>query len=249
MRRLILVIIFLSLSLQAKEIYATFNIKALKNANLAFSSSGIVKEVLANITSVVKKGDSLAKLNNDDLKSALAISKVELKNAEIALKFAKKEYNRQLKVKNVIDASRFDKYALNYENAKIKVELMKAKIVHSLSLLDKTILKAPFDGVIYDKILEAGDVVSGMNPKTIFKIQSKIKQKLVLEFDQKYWKDVKVGQSFNYKVDGDTKQHKGTISKIYPYSNTKNRKIKAEVVVDGFVVGLFGDGYILTKWK
>jgi len=30
MRRLILVIIFISLSLQAKEIYATFNIEALK---------------------------------------------------------------------------------------------------------------------------------------------------------------------------------------------------------------------------
>jgi len=83
-----------------------------------------------------------------------------------------------------------------------------------------------------------------MNPKTIFKIQTKNKQKLVLEFDQKYWKDIKVGQNFKYKVDGDTEIYDGKISKIYPFASSGNRKIKAEVEVEGFIVGLFGDGYI-----
>ncbi len=230
MRRLILGLVILALSLNAKEVYATFNIEALKSANLAFSSSGIVKDVLVDISSVVKKDEIIARVHNDDLKAMLEVSKT-------AVKYAKLDYNRQLKVKHMIDKAKFDQYAFKYENAK-------AQLKYQQALLDKTILKAPFDGVIFDKIVEVGDVVSGQAVRTIFKIQSKKKRKLVLEFDQKYHKDIKIGDSFNYKIDGDTKQYKGTISKVYPYANSKTRKIKAEVKVDGFIVGLFGEGYI-----
>jgi RND family efflux transporter MFP subunit len=247
MRKIIFGLAILALSLNAKNIYATFNIEAVKNANLAFSSSGIVKDVLVDITSVVKKDAIIAKLKNDDLKSILNIAKVELKSAEVNLKFAKKEYNRQLKVKKIIDASKFDKYALNYENAKIKVELMKSKIANSLSMLDKTILKAPFDGIIYEKIVEVGDVVSGQGIRTILKIQSKNARKLILEFDQKYHNSVNIGDIFKYKIDGDKKEYQGFISKIYPYANKNTRKIKAEVKTTNVIVGLFGDGYITTS--
>jgi len=230
MKRLILSLWLIVASLRADDIYATFSVEAYKSANLAFSSGGIVKKVLVDITDEVKKGDIIAQLNNDDLKAMVEVSKT-------AVKYAKKDYDRQLKVKNIIDKSKFDQYAFKYENAV-------AQLKYQQALLDKTILKAPFDGIIFDKNVEVGDVVTGMNPKTIFKIQSKSKRKLILEFDQKYWQKVKVGDIFEYKIDGDSKKYTAKISKIYPIANSKNRKIKAEVEVDGFVVGLFGDGYI-----
>jgi RND family efflux transporter MFP subunit len=233
MRRLILSLWLIVASLSADDIYATFSVEAYKSANLAFSSGGIVEKVLVDITDEVKKGDIIAELNNDDLKAMLEVSKT-------AVKYAKKDYDRQLKVKNIIDKSKFDQYAFKYENAV-------AQLKYQQALLDKTILKAPFDGIIFDKNVEVGDVVTGMNPKTIFKIQSKSKRKLILEFDQKYWQKVKVRDIFEYKIDGDSKKYTAKISKIYPFANSKNRKIKAEVEVEGFIVGLFGDGYIKQK--
>jgi len=230
MKKLILGLWLVVTGLSANGIYATFTIHAKQSANLAFSSSGIVKKVLVEVTNEVKKGDTIAVLNNDDLKAMLEVSKT-------AVKYAKLDYDRQLKVKHMIDKSKFDTYAFKYEAAI-------TQLAYQQSLLNKTILKAPFDGVIYEKLVEVGDVVSGMNPKTIFKIQSKTKRKLVLEFDQKYWKSVKVGQTFKYGVDGDSKTYEGKISKIYPFASSGNRKIKAEVEVSGFVVGLFGEGYI-----
>jgi len=232
MRKIILGLMLSILYLNAEEIYATFSIEADKSANLAFSSSGIVGEVVVDVASIVKKGDVLAKLQNDDLKAQLNIT-------QTALKYAELDYNRQLEVKNIIDKSKFDQYTFKYENAK-------AQLAYQRSLLDKTILKAPFDGVIYDKLIEAGDVVSGQMIKTVFKIQSLNKRKLVLGFDQKYWSKVKVGQTFKYGVDGDTKIYTGEISKVYPFANSGNRKIKAEVEVEDFVVGLFGEGYIIV---
>ena len=230
MKRLVLGIWLVVSGLYADGIYATFSIEAKQSANLAFSSSGIIKKLLVDVTSEVKRGDVLAKLDNDDLKSMVKISK-------ISLKYAKQDYQRQLKVKSMIDKAKLDRYEFKYENAK-------AQLAYQQSMLDKTILKAPFDGVIYEKKAEVGDVVTGMNPKTVFKLQSKTKRKLLLSFDQKYWQDVKVGDSFEYKVDGSDKVYKSKISKIYPSADINSRKIKAEVEVDGFVVGLFGDGYI-----
>jgi len=230
MRRFILGLLLVVVSLSAKNIYATFSIKAYKSVNLAFSSSGIVNKVLVDITDEVKKGDIIAILNNDDLKAML-------EEAKTAVKYAKKDYDRQLKVKNIIDKSKFDKYAFKYEAAI-------AQLKYRQALLDKTILKAPFDGIIFDRNVEAGVVVTGANPKTIFKLQSKSKRKLILEFDQKYHKSVKVGDIFEYKIDGDSKTYRSKISKIYPIASNKNRKIKAEIKANDFTVGLFGDGYI-----
>ena len=83
--------------------------------------------------------------------------------------------------------------------------------------------------------------------KTVFSLQSLSSRKLIVEFDQANWNKVRVGDSFKYKVDGDIKEHMGKISKIYPASSATNRKMKAEVLANDLIVGLYGDGTIVTK--
>ncbi len=221
----------LALSLQAEEIYATFNVEAAQHADLAFTTTGTVEKVNVDVASVVKKEDILAELDNADLKAALDI-------ATIAMKYAKRDYERQVKVKKLVDASKFDSYVFKYENSK-------AQRAYQQALLNKTQLKAPFDGVIYEKSVEVGDVVSGAMIRTVMKIQSLKKRKLVLAVDQKYWKVLKPGLTFQYSVDGDNKVYTGKINKVYPYANDANRKIRAEVEAEDFTPGLFGDGVIL----
>lgn len=232
MRRILLGLMVLAFSLQAEEIYATFNVEAKKSANLAFIATGIVNKVNVEIGSVVKEAEVLAELKNRDTKAMLDV-------AQTAFKYAKKDLSRQQKVKKLIDEGKFDAVSNKYESAK-------DSLVYQQALYDKTFLKAPFDGVIYDKALEVGDAVSGQALRTVLKIQSLSERKIILGFDQKYHKSVKVGQVFKYKLDGDNTQYSGSISKVYPYANNNNRKIRAEVKAKDFMVGLFGDGYILV---
>ena len=235
MKKILLgIILFLNIA-NAQEIYATFNVEALHDAKLAFISSGIVNKVNVDIGSYVKKGEVLAQLQNSDIKAMLDI-------AQTKLKYAKKDYDRQLKIKDLIDEAKFDIVSSRYENAKNQLAYQKA-------LYDKTFLRAPFDGVIYEKDIEKGDGVSGMVLKTVFKIQSKSKRKLILSFDQKNHKLIKLGDIFSYKVDGDTKTYKAKITKIYPRINIKNRKMSAQTRASGFLTGLFGDGYIEVSGK
>ncbi|MEA2110953.1 MAG: efflux RND transporter periplasmic adaptor subunit [Campylobacterota bacterium] len=244
LKEIMLGLLFFISSVSAAEIYATFNIEADKSANLAFYSGGIVNKIHVDVSSLVKKGDLLVELQNDDLKASLQMAKAALSRAKVALKFAKKDYERQLLIKDLIDEAQFDQYLLNYETAKVAIAEAEAKLVYQQTLLDKTEIHAPFNGVILEKSVEVGDVVSGMMLRTIFKIQSPKERKLIFEFDQKYWKQVSIGDRVKYSVNGDSKLYEGVISKVYPIANSDNRKIKAEVKAKGFVVGLFGDGYI-----
>ena len=229
----IVFLLFMALQLNAEEIYATFDIEAQKSASLAFSSSGIIEKMNVEIGSTVKKDELLAELLNDDIKAMVEVSTV-------ALKYAKSDYERQKKVKQHINESLFDSFAYKYDNAKVQLRYQE-------TLLDKTYLRAPFDGIITAKRVEIGDVVSGQMITEVFDIQSLKERKLILKFDQKYHQKVKVGDSFKYKVDGDDSTYSGTISKIYPTIDSKSRKMFAEVKAQGFPVGLFGDGYITTK--
>lgn len=233
MKKAIIYFFLLISALNAQEVYATFQVVAKQSANLAFNSSGIVDKIFVDVGSIVKENGELAILKNQDIKAMLHIY-------ETTLKYAKKDYDRQSQVQDLIDQAKFDNYEMVYENAKAQVEYQEA-------LLDKTILKAPFDGVIISKEIESGDVVSGQVIKTAFQIQSKTARKLILEFDQKYHSTVKVGDIFKYKLDGDDTVYTQKISRVYPFSNTDTRKIKAEVVTKDLMVGLFGDGYIQVK--
>ena len=235
MNKIIIAIMGLIVSLNAAEIYATFTVQAAKSASLAFDAGGIVRSVHFDIADSVKKGALLAVLSNKD-------KKANLESAQTALKFAKKDYDRQEKVKKLIDEGKFDSVAYKYENAENQVLYQKA-------LYEKTFLKAPFDGVIFFKDVEVGDAVSGMSLKTLYKIQSKSARKLILSFDQKYRKSVKVGDVFEYKLEGDSNSYSGKISKIYPSANANNRKMQAEVKAKDLIVGLFGDGKIITQEK
>jgi len=156
------------MSLRAEEIYATFNVEARRHADLAFTTTGIVGKVYVDIASAVKKDAVLASLENSDAKASLEIAKT-------ALRYAKRDYERQLKVKKLVDEAKFDKYVYKYEHAKAQVALL----------------------------------------------------------------------LFRYHVDGDAHTYTGTIARVYPYADSDNRKLHAEVEVEGFTPGLFGTGYII----
>jgi len=223
----------LTLGVYAKEIYATFDVVANQKANIAFNASGVVEKIYVDIGSKVKKGDIVAKLDNND---TLAL----LNSAKNSYTFAKKDLDRQYRVRDIIEEAKLDAYRNKFNHAKHQLSYQQI-------LYDRTYLKAPFDGVVSDKKIEIGDVVSGMMLATAFTIQSDNDIVLQLKFDSKYWSEVKVGNSFRYTLDGSDKEHRGTISKLYPTVDPKTRMLKAEVKAKDIPIGLFGSGYIEVK--
>lgn len=218
--------------LWGEDVYAIFNIEAVKDSNLTLDSSGIVSEMLVDVDSVVKKDDKLLSLaNKDKIAQANSIKQQYL--------FAKKQYERYSKTGGAVDKNTLDNYYFNYKK-------LEADYAYYISLLDKSILKAPFDGVIAERKIDLGDGVAANNT-TLFRLVSHEK-KMVLQYDSKYIDKVKVGDEFEYSIDGNGQKKVVKITKIYPTIDDTTRKVTAEAVVgDDMTPGLFGDGYIRNK--
>lgn len=238
---------FLVQDLAASDIYATFNVKANKEATLAFTASGTIVKSFVNIGSIVKKGEVLARLENSEQKMVLALAKQDLANAEVEALKHENSFKRHKKIKEILDKEKYEQiiFAKNMSrNSALKAQF---NVKLRQSQLDKTFIKAPFDGVITDRQKEVGDAVTGMQVMPCFEIMDISSIKLILEFDERYWNHVKVGQTFMYTVDGSDEKLEGIISKVYPSANSRNRKIKAEVITKNLKPGLFGQGYIKVQ--
>ena len=233
MKKLLLAICVFTAAVSASEVYATFTVKAAQSADLAFSANGIVDHLYADVGDTVHAGKVLATLQSEDIRAAVHI-------AEVARKYARRDYDRMQAVKEVTDQAKLDAITFRYENTK-------AQLAYKQALLAKTILKAPFDGVVVARNLEIGDTFTAMRPVPVYRLQSLHARKLILSFDQKYWRSVRPGDPFEYTVDGDKKVHQGTITKVYPAADARSRKMQAEVAARDIPVGLFGEGKILLN--
>lgn len=151
MIRKIVIGLFLSLlSLEAGEkVYAIFNVKATQDSKLTLDSTGIVDSIKVTEGSVVKKGDVLLLLYNQD-------KQAQSDSVEQQLIFAKKQYQRYSKIGGAVDKNTLESYEFNYRR-------LESDYAYSIALLNKTILRAPFDGVIASKNIQVGEGVSANN--------------------------------------------------------------------------------------
>lgn len=245
MKKIILTLFVCFGTLFGEDVYAVFDVEAFKKATLSLDATGIVGEVKVDVGSRVNESDILLELNNNEEKLSVELSKIALEKTSLAYEQSKKTFERYASLKDLIDKEQYEKYELDknqkeqdFLNAKRSLELAQVR-------LEKTVLKAPFSGVVSAKYLEKGDSMVGMQATKAFEIVDFDRAKLVVSFDEKYWKKVKKGTVFKYKVDGDNKEYTGEISKIYPTIDPKTRKVKAEVLVKNLTPGLFGDGYLI----
>jgi RND family efflux transporter MFP subunit len=245
MIKTLLASIMLSLTLNADEVYATFDVVAHKEANLNLSSQGIVKRLNADVGSRVKKGDVLLEIDNDDLSAGVDLARESLKKAKIEEQFARQTYDRYRQVESVIEADLMDQHTLAYQKASASAAEAKASLRYKETLLEKTRLRAPFSGIIAERGIELGDSTGGGAP--LFRLISAPEVKLILQFDEKYLRQVKRGAKVRYRVDGSATEKFGTVSKVYPSVNPKNRKATAEVLTANIAPGLFGEAYIRVK--
>ncbi len=230
-------------SLMGDEVYATFDVVAAREANLNLSVQGVVKRLEADVGSRVRRGDVLLEIDNDDLAASVELARESLCKAQIEEEFARQTYERYLKVESVIEADLMDQQTLAYRKAAAAVSEAKASLRYQEALLEKTRLRAPFSGVIASRTIELGDSVGGA--EGVFRLISFPDVKLMVTFDEKYLSQVKKGARVRYRVDGSRAEAVGTVAKIYPSVDPKNRKATAEVRASNIAPGVFGEAYII----
>lgn len=177
---------------------------------------------------LIKKGTLIAKVNNADLQAQVDKSKVAL---DLAMKT--EDRDKKLLAVNGINQADYDA-ALNIVNG------FKADIEYNQALLDKTILKAPFDGYIGLRQVSVGAYVTPSTLIATLLQRDKIKIDFVVPED--YSDVLKVGNTVDVDMDENGKTRKARIIAIEPQVNlaTRNMTVRALLENSNANPGSFG---------
>ena len=245
MNKILLFLLSAAVALCAQDkIYASFDVTAAKDAQLALKAVGIIKTVNVEIGSAGKRGDVLLELENESEKLAVKLAQNDLESAQTAKAHAKSVLDKFKLVQSVSSKQTFENAEFDFKNAALAENRAHLALNLAQKRLEDTRLLAPFDGTISSKSIEVGEGVGGVAQK-LMSIFSYPEVKLKLSFDEKFKDRVKIGSEFVYKIDGENEERRGKISLIYPTIDAKNGKIYAEVQARNLTPGLFGEGYIV----
>ncbi len=123
-----------------------------REATMVFEVGGVVEEVIARKGSFVKKGDPIARLDDE-------LYRAGLDEAEAALVIAKETYERSTALKEKGAIAEHDLSSLRQE-----YEMAKARRAGAKARWERTVLRAPFDGYVDERFLDEGDYASPVSP-------------------------------------------------------------------------------------
>ena len=166
----------------------------------------------------VEKGTIIARINDADLAAQLQKSKVQL---DIAQK-TEERYKKLLDI-NGINQSDYDA-ALN------TVEGLKADIAYTQTLLDKTVVRAPFSGTVGLRQVSPGAFVTSSN--IIASIQQLDKIKIDFTIPEQYSNLIKKGGMVEVEVDAARQiRRKALIIATEPQVNQNSRNISVRTIL------------------
>jgi membrane fusion protein (multidrug efflux system) len=167
--------------------------------------------------SFVKRGTVLARVNDADLRAQLNKSK-----AQLELYQQNEERLRKLLAINGVNQADYDA-ALNLVNS------TKADIAYTDALIEKTIVRAPFNGVIGLRQVSPGTYVS---PTTIIAtLQQTSELKIDFTLPEEYSNIIKIGNTVDVEVDAANQiRREATIIATEPQINQNTRNIKVRAL-------------------
>ena len=181
----------------------------------------------------VAQGKVLARVNDADLRAQVAKSKVQLE-------LAQKTLSRFKQLLNINGLNQSD-----YDAALNQVNSLQADIDYTQTLIDKTVIKAPFSGVVGLRQVSPGAYVT---PSTIIaSLQQTNEVKIDFTLPEIYGRMIKTGLKVSVELDAQSQQRRtAVVLATEPGANTATRNLKVRAVLQGGVVtpGSFVKVYI-----
>ncbi len=204
-------------SLQDK-IFTNGSLIGNEEVELRSETSGKITEILFEEGKKVNKGELLVKINNAEL---LALLKKNVIEEDLA---KDKEFRaKQLLEKNLSSQQEYD-VVLN------ELNLIKADIEYTKAQIEKTEIRAPFDGIVGLRSVSIGSFIS---PQTkVASLQSIDPIKIDFAVPQKYFNQVKRGKEIEFKLPILAKTYNGRIYAIEPRIDQNTRTIVVRAVAE-----------------
>jgi RND family efflux transporter MFP subunit len=130
--------------------------EAADSSSISFEVAGNVQEVRVDVGDLITKGQVLAALDPEPFQLTVAEIKAELKKARDNVTKTEAEYERQKRIfeQGAGAQRRVEVSEFNYLAAKSGVKFQIARLNNAKRDLDRTVLRAPFDGAIANRYID-----------------------------------------------------------------------------------------------
>jgi membrane fusion protein (multidrug efflux system) len=222
------------------------------SADVRSEVTGTVVEVPVTEWVPVRKGTVLARLDPREAGAAVAGAKAGVLQAEANENRAVREEDRctKLRAAGLVTQQTLDDARTMREAAAAASAAAKAQLSAAEYRLEKTVIRAPFDGVVASRSIQVGDYVESMGaPKPLFRVVNSGLLDLTVTVPSTRSAEVKTGQRLVFITDAlPGRTFDGTVAHINPEIDEATRTIKviAEVRNDDGALrgGLFVSGRI-----
>jgi RND family efflux transporter MFP subunit len=242
-RELLLSFILASSVVSAMELNLSGSIISDNQKMITSRYMGIVKKMLVSEGEIVKKGQLLYVIDSKEIDAKKEQVELGISQAQLALQMNKNQYNnvllnlgryRRLFKKGMVSKYELENLELGAKNLKDMVKISQKQVAQAKAMKKEVMnqyhylkLKAPNNGVIIAKNLNAGEMAIPGMPGVILTDLSKLS--VMVEIAENNIKFMRIGKKVEISIPSLDFKTQGTIYSIIPSSNPMTHKFKMKI--------------------
>jgi RND family efflux transporter MFP subunit len=227
----------------------TGTIQPERRADLRAEVSAVVMGVLKENGQPVQRGDLLVRLDDTSIRDSLVSAQEAERAASQAYDQAERQHQRMktLREQGMASAQQLEDAEVRRNTTQSDLSAAKTRVVTARQMFQRTEVRAPFDGIVADRKVSAGDTAQ------VGKELLKVIDPRSLRFEGLISSDaiqsVKVGQAVSFRVNGYGKQEfAGKVKFVAPTANPTTRQVEVivEIAADApaRLAGLYAEGRV-----
>ena len=220
-----------------------------RRADLRAEVSAVVVQVLKENGDPVRRGDVLVRLDDTAIRDSLASADEATRAANQAFDQAQRQLQRlqTLRASGMASAQQLEDAEIRRNSAQSDLAAAKTRSAQAAQQLQRTLARAPFDGIVSERKVSAGD--TAQVGKELLKVIDPASMRFEGLVSADRIGDVKVGQTVSFRVNGYGEQEfVGKVMRLNPAANATTRQVEVLVSLAGGkqpgLSGLYAEGRI-----
>ncbi len=223
-------------------------VKPFVEAPIYARANGYVKKWMVDIGARVQAGQLLAEIDTPEVDQELAQSRADVATADANLRLAQLTAERYDELMRTDSASRqdYDNAKGNFEARKAAAESARFNVKRLEQLTDFKQIRAPFDGVITSRGVDAGALVTtGTGAKELFHLASTSRLRVFINVPQQYTPATKTGLAAYLTLpELPGKRFEGKVVRTSQSIEASSRTLLVEIDVDNRTGELLPGSYV-----
>ncbi len=232
----------------------TGSIQPQRRADLRAELSSVVVQVLKENGERARRGELLVRLDDTAIRDSLASAAEAVRAALQSFEQAERQFQRlkTLRESGMASTQQLEDAEVRRNTGQSDLAAARTREVQARQQLQRTLVTAPFDGIVSERKVSAGD--TAQLGKELLKVMDPASLRFEGLVSADAVDEVRVGQAVSFRVNGyGAQEFAGSVRRINPAANPTTRQI--EVLVDFAqgqqpqLAGLYAEGQIQAARK